>query len=108
MQNAQIQVETRDLEIENLRLQLESDLRKAYVNYQNSIALRNLEIQNFSIAEENYDIALERYKLGNATPLEIREAQINYVQAELRRIQASFGVQVQEIELNRLAGNNVR
>lgn len=108
MQNAQIQVETRELEIQNLKLQLESDIRKAFVNYQNSIALRNLEVQNFSIAEENYDIALERYKLGNATPLEIREAQINFVQAELRRIQASFGVQVQEIELNRLAGNNIR
>lgn len=108
LQNAQIQVETRELEIQNLKLQLESDIRKAFVNYQNSIALRNLEVQNFSIAEENYDIALERYKLGNATPLEIREAQINFVQAELRRIQASFGVQVQEIELNRLAGNNIR
>ena len=108
MQNAQIQVETRELEIQNLKLQLESDLRKAYLNYQNSIALRNLEVENFSIAQENYDIALERYKLGNATPLEIREAQINFVQAELRRIQASFSVQVQEIELNRLAGNNIR
>ncbi|GHE57181.1 MULTISPECIES: TolC family protein [Roseivirga] len=108
MQNAQIQIETRELEIENMKLQLESDLRKAFINYQNSIALRALEEQNFSIAEENYDIALERYKLGNATPLEIREAQINFVQAELRKIQASFSVKVQEIELNRLAGNNLQ
>jgi len=108
MQNAQIQIETRELEIETMKLQLESDLRKAFINYQNSIALRALEEQNFSIAEENYDIALERYKLGNATPLEIREAQINFVQAELRKIQASFSVKVQEIELNRLAGNNLQ
>ncbi|MEC7754379.1 TolC family protein [Roseivirga sp. UBA1976] len=108
MQNAQIQIETRELEIENMKLQLESDLRKAFINYQNSISLRALEEQNFSIAEENYDIALERYKLGNATPLEIREAQINFVQAELRKIQASFSVKVQEIELNRLAGNNLQ
>ncbi|HEY9117576.1 MAG TPA: TolC family protein, partial [Roseivirga sp.] len=55
MQNAQIQVEARELEIQNLKLQLESDLRKAYLNYQNSIALRNLEVENFSIAQENYD-----------------------------------------------------
>lgn len=107
-QNAQIAVETRELEVQDLKQQLEADIRKAYINYENSIALSELEERNFEIAQENYEIAQDRYNIGNATALEIREAQVNFVQAELRRLQAAFNVQVQEVELKRLAGENLQ
>lgn len=107
-QNARIAVETRELEVQDLKQQLEADIRKAYINYENSLALSELEERNFEIAEENYEIAQDRYNIGNATALEIREAQVNFVQAELRKLQAAFNVQVQEVELKRLAGENLR
>ncbi|MBO6761376.1 MAG: TolC family protein, partial [Roseivirga sp.] len=107
-QNARIAVETRELEVQDLKQQLEADIRKAFINYENSLALSELEERNFEIAEENYEIAQDRYNIGNATALEIREAQVNFVQAELRKLQAAFNVQVQEVELKRLAGENLR
>lgn len=107
-QNAKIVAESRELEVQDMKQQLEADIRKAFINYENSMALRELEERNFEIAQENYDIAQERYNIGNATALEIREAQVSFVQAELRKVQAAFSIQIQEVELNRLAGNNLR
>lgn len=106
-QNNKIQLESNELAIIDLKQQLEADIRKTYVNYQNSIVLKNLEELNFEVATENYDIALERYKLGNSNAIELREAQVNLVQAEIRKITAQYAVKVAEIELTRLAGYNL-
>lgn len=106
-QNNKIQIESNELAIEDLKQQLEADIRKTYVNYQNSIRLKDLEEQNFEVAKENYDIALERYKLGNSNAIELREAQVNLVQAEIRKITSQYAVKVAEIELTRLAGYNL-
>lgn len=107
-QNNRIQMESNELAIADLKQQLEADIRKTYVNYQNGILLKNLEELNFSVTQENYDIALERYKLGNGNAIELREAQQNLVQAEIRKLTSQYAVKVAEIELNRLAGYNLQ
>ncbi len=106
-QNNRIQMESDELAIADLKQQLEADIRKTYVNYENSIVLKNLEELNFAVTQENYDIALERYKLGNGNAIELREAQVNLVQAEIRKLTSQYAVKVAEIELNRLAGYNL-
>uniref|UniRef100_UPI004047C2AC TolC family protein n=1 Tax=Roseivirga sp. TaxID=1964215 RepID=UPI004047C2AC len=107
-QNAKIQVELNELQIEDLRQSLESDIRKVYGSYQNSLRLNDLEALNLEVAKENYDIALERFKVGNTTAVELREAQINLVQAEIRKINAQYNIILAEIELKRLSGGNVK
>jgi outer membrane protein TolC len=107
IQNAKILLETTDLQIENLRLELNAELEKAYMNYQNSIDLITLERENLGVARENAEIGLERYRLGNSNALELREAQRNAVQAESRLIDAVFNTKIAEIELMRLTGQMV-
>lgn len=107
-QNNRIQMESNELAIADLKQQLEADIRKTYVNYQNGILLKNLEELNFAVTQENYDIALERYKLGNGNAIELREAQQNLVLAEIRKLTSQYAVKVAEIELNRLAGYNLQ
>lgn len=107
IQNAKILIETTDLQIENLRLELNADLENIYVNYQNSIDLITLERENLSLALENAEITLERYRLGNSNALELREAQRNAVQAQSRLIDAVYTTKIAEIELMRLTGQIV-
>lgn len=107
-QNAKITIESRELEVQDLKQQLEADVRKVFVNYQNSLSLRTLEETNYEIAAENFDIAQERYRLGNSNALELREAQVNLVQAELRKVLAGYNIKMAEIELKRLAGQNLK
>ncbi|MFP4092679.1 MAG: TolC family protein [Cyclobacteriaceae bacterium] len=103
-QNARVLIENSELQIENLRLQLQADLQSTFVDYTNSIRLLELESNNLEIARENAAIALERYRLGRSTALELREAQINAVQAESRLIDAIYTTKIAEIELLRLSG----
>lgn len=107
-QNAKIQVEVSELQIEDLKQALEVDIRKTYVNYQNSLKLNELEAANLEVAKENYDIALERFKVGNSNTVELREAQVSLVQAEIRRLTSLFNIKLAEIELIRLAGYNLQ
>lgn len=104
VQNARVQVETTELEIERIKQSLMADLERFHINYLNSINLFQLEQENLDIARENAKIALERYRLGNSNALELREAQNNAVQAESRLINAVYSTKIAEIELLRLSG----
>ena len=108
IQNAKIQVESVELGNEALKLSLEADINKAFLAYQTNINLIEIERSNLEVARENEEIALERYQLGNYTSLELREAQINAVQAESRLINAAFSTKLAEIELLRLSGNLIQ
>lgn len=104
IQNARISMEATELQVKDLELQLNSELQKVYQSYTNNLTLLELENTNLALARENATIALDRFKLGRSTPLELREAQRNEVDAESRTINASYSVKIAEIELLRLAG----
>lgn len=103
-QIAKINIQNSEYRAESLRVQLESDLRKAYKNYTNNIYLYDLESENLEVARENLDIAQERYEIGITTPLELREAQRNAIEAESRLLNAAYSTKIAEIELFRLSG----
>lgn len=104
IQNARLLENTSELQMDDLRLQLESDLNQTFTSYRNSLRLLEVAQSNYEVAMENADIALERYKLGNTSALEFREAQQNALAAESRLINALFTIKEAEVELQRLAG----
>jgi outer membrane protein TolC len=103
IQNARVQQEIANYRLDELKVQLEADLQRVFNDYKNSLDLIELEQQNLEVARQNIDIALERYKLGVATPLELREVQRNAVATESRLIEAEYRAKVAEIELLRLS-----
>lgn len=107
-QNAKLLHQSSELQIKDLTQSIESDIIKTFTSYQNNINLVKLEEQNLDVARENEMIAMERYRLGNTTAIELREAQINLVEAESRLINARYRTKVSEIELLRLSGNILR
>ena len=104
IQNAQILIESSEQQVEQLNLQLEANLQTTFVDYTNSIILLELESENLEIAKETAEIALDRYRLGRSNALELREAQVNAVEAESRLINAIYSTKIAEIELMRLSG----
>ena len=89
---------------EQLKLELESQLLNVFINYQNNLELLQLEEKSLGIASENAEIAMERYKIGRFSELELREAQLNALDAEIRYLQASYNAKIAEIGLLRLSG----
>ncbi len=102
--NAKIVIENRELEYQQLELSLRSDLANMWMAYQNNMELTQLEIENLQTAKENYEIAIERYKLGDLSGLELREAQNSLLEAEERQIQAEYNTKLCEISLIQISG----
>jgi outer membrane protein TolC len=106
-QNAKVNTIIAEYQEGDLKNQLFAAIERTYNSYQNSIQLFNFEEQNLKIARQNVDLAFERYKFGNSTAIEFREAQRNAVATESRLIESAFNVKITEIELLRLSSSIV-
>ncbi|WP_421829235.1 TolC family protein [Larkinella sp.] len=101
--NAQTNALITEYQESDQRLQLQQALEQTYSQYRNSLILVNLELESFKIANENVEIAFERYRVGNSTAVEFRDVQRNAVAAETRLINAEYNTKLAEMELLRLS-----
>ncbi|MDR0895538.1 MAG: TolC family protein [Prevotellaceae bacterium] len=102
--NARINIENARLQQEQLELSLRADLTNLWQAYQNNLELLKLERQNLVSARENYEIAMERYMLGNLSGIEMREAQKSLLDAEERILSAEYDTKMCEISLLQISG----
>ncbi|MDH8702094.1 outer membrane protein TolC [Dysgonomonadaceae bacterium PH5-43] len=102
--NARINIENRELEYERLELALKADLATILMAYKNNIELLSLEEENVETARQNYEIAMERYRLGDLAGIEIREAQNSLLAAEERLLDAKYNTKLCEISLLQISG----
>lgn len=105
--NARIEIENKQLQYEQTTLSLKADLANMWMAYRNNIDLTNLEKENVETARENHEIAIERYKLGDLSGIELREAQNSLLEAEERLVQAEFNTKLCEISLMQISGQIV-
>lgn len=63
--NARITMENRQLELDRLKLSLQSDFSNMWMAYKNNILLTQLEEESLRNTLLNYEIAMDRYKLGD-------------------------------------------
>jgi outer membrane protein len=82
--------------------------RIAYANYDNARKTLAIEEENIQYARENVFIALESFKRGVATFIELRTAQQSSVDAYNRLTTARYNAKVNETELLRLKGALLR
>lgn len=104
IQNARVQQKIQGYAVDQFEIQLKSDLYRAFNTYQNNRELLEIEQRNYAVAKESSEIALERFRLGIASYLEFRDAQVNLLTAENRLITSIYNIKEQEIELLRLSG----
>lgn len=102
--NARIEIQNRELEFEQLQLSVKTEFVNMWMAYQNNLDLLNLERENVQTAHDNYEIAMERYKLGDLAGIELREAQNSLLEAEERLVQAEYSTKICEISLIQISG----
>lgn len=104
VQNAKISTEIAHDNYQQQLIQIQTDLKQVYLNYQNNLNLVELERENLTVATENNDIAQSRYEIGLSNAIELRESQVNLINAQLRYQNAAFDAKQAEIDLKFLAG----
>lgn len=102
--NARIRINNQELIVDRQKLYLQSDFANMWVAYQNNIQLANLEKESLENAKLNYEIAMERYLLGDLSGILLREAQVSLLNAEQRLISAKYRTKMFEISLMQISG----
>ncbi len=80
-------------------------IRIAFISYENALKVLLIEEENIVLAKENVNIALEGFRRGITTFIELRTAQQSLADAYNRLIAARFNAKISETELLRLQGS---
>ncbi len=102
--NARIMKENAEIELMDFRSTLHTDLMATYLSLQSKKQLVDFESLNLEVADRNLAIAMERFRLGELSGFELREAQKNYLAAESRLITARYQAKIVEIDMNEITG----
>jgi outer membrane protein len=103
--NAKIQIDNATIDAKQTKLNIEAQISNFFVSYLSGLDLIKLGQANVVIAKKNLDISLEKYKLGNITPLEIREAQRNYLDAQSKFFAAQYQSKLAEVTLKQITNS---
>ncbi|WP_295935728.1 TolC family protein [uncultured Alistipes sp.] len=103
--NARIEIDNTLLARQQLEQSLRADLSNFWQSYRNNLEVVQLESENLTAAKENYEIAMERYRLGDLPGIEMREAQKSLLDAEERILTAQYNTKLCEISLQQISGN---
>jgi outer membrane protein TolC len=101
--NAKINTISAKLQYENTAQDLATELFKTYQNYQNSLKQTPIEIQNYEMSESLLSLVLEKFKLGQATIVDVKQAQQSFETAGFRLTSLKFTAKIAEVELKRLS-----
>ena len=101
--NAKIATNSAKLQLENTSLDLNTELFKTYKNYLNSIKQTPIEQENFKMSQELLGLVMQKYQLGQATMVDVKQAQQSFETAGFRLTSLQFTAKLAEIELKRLS-----
>jgi len=105
---AKYNIESAQLNYNMLKLQTDAAVVTAYNKYILCNEQAKMMQENMVMAKENVDLSLARFKEGISNFLELREAQLSYVDAVTAYATALYNTKVQEIELLRLKGELIK
>lgn len=102
--NAKIEYDNQVLLKEQLKVQVKRNIANAFGNYQNRLAVFHLQQQNVITTQNNYERSNEQYKIGQISSLELRQAQINLLNAQTTKNLAKYEAKLAELEVLQLTG----
>ncbi|GAA0528038.1 TolC family protein [Chitinophaga japonensis] len=104
VRNAKLNVEYQQLWLDNAQTLVSLSVDSTFKNYEYYKTAVTLEEENIGLARENAMVALERFRQGVSTTLEVKLAQQSLQDAFNRLIMARYRTKLAETELLRLQG----
>ncbi|HPI12778.1 MAG TPA: TolC family protein [Catalimonadaceae bacterium] len=100
---ANLDLETRNLQLKLAESRLLSQLWRALKTLDLHLESAEIEKQNIALATENNQIVQGRFRLGQATSLELKDAEFQLSNAQSRLLQAKFNAKIAENQVLRLS-----
>lgn len=105
VENAKIALDNQQILLEQQRTTIQNNLKNTWENYQNQLFVLNTQEKNIFTSQDNFNRTEERYKLGQVTSIEFRQAQINLINAKTAFNNSKFDAKLIEIQLLQLSGD---
>ncbi len=103
--NAKIALDNQQI-VQQQQLDLiENDVKNTFELYQNNLFVLEAQKQNETTSQNNFDRTQERYKLGQVSSIEFRQAQINLLNTQNAVNNAQYDAKLIELELLQLTGD---
>jgi outer membrane protein len=103
--NSKIALENQQILLEQQKVNIENNLKNTWENYNNQLFVLSAQEQNVISNQNNFDRTQERFKLGQITSVEFRQAQINLINAKTALNNAKFDAKLIELQLLQLSGD---
>lgn len=102
--NAKIALNNQQIALEQQKENIKNSLKNTWDNYNNQLFILQAQAQNVVSNKNNFDRTQERFKLGQITSVEFRQAQINLINAKTALNNAKFDAKLIELQLLQLSG----
>ena len=103
--NSKIALNSQQILLEQQKLTIENNLKNTWENYNNQLFILKVQEKNVITTQNNFDRSRERYKLGQITSIEFRQAQINLINSKTALNNAKFDAKLIELQLLQLSGD---
>ncbi|WP_340077775.1 TolC family protein [Leptobacterium sp. I13] len=104
VKNAKITYENQELLQQQTEMQVERNIKNAWETYKNTLYVLEVQKQNVLTNQDNFDRTQERYKIGQVTSLEFRQAQLNLLNAINAQNQAKYTAKLAELQVLQVSG----
>ncbi|MEI7588783.1 MAG: TolC family protein [Chitinophagia bacterium] len=103
IKNAQINTSRAKIQYQSAEQDMSTALYKTFQTYQNNLQQTPIEIANYSMSQSLLQLVLQKYQLGQATMVDVKQAQQSFETAGFRLISLRYTAKIAEIELKRLS-----
>jgi len=104
VKNAKIALDNQELIQNQVTQQVKRDIANALGTYENRLKVYEIQQQNVLTNQNNFERSRERFKLGQISSIEFRQAQINLIQAQTNKALAKYDAKLAELQLLQLTG----
>lgn len=104
IRNSKIDLENQKLQKDQFFIDIERNFNNAWDDYQNKLLIFQLQESNIKTSKSNFERTQEKFKIGQATSIEFRQAQLNLRNIELSRNRAKYEAKLAELTVLQLSG----
>ncbi len=104
IKNSTIQVLISKYEYDVNKMQIQTNLITAFRNYEQAKTILKLEEENMKMVEQTIKIALEAFRIGKISSLELKDVQKSFDDVQVRVINARYDAKIAEAQLMHING----
>ena len=104
IKNSTIQVLISKYEYDVNKMQIQTNLITTFRNYEQAKTILKLEEENMKMVEQTIKIALEAFRIGKISSLELKDVQKSFDDVQVRVINARYDAKIAEAQLMHING----